>query len=100
MSQPRIPSGRQATLTTLASLPPTLIFGALAITSRLDWPVAIGSAAISVLMLGWMVRRGLVDVYRILKFSETLARDGEDDLPARDMSGLFPEFAEAVTLLQ
>ena len=100
MSQPRIPSGRQATLTTLASLPLTLVFGALAITSQLDWPVAIGSAAISVLMLGWMVRRGLADVYRILKFSETLARDAEVGLPARDMSGLFPEFTEAVTILQ
>ena len=100
MAQPRIPCGRLATLTTLASLPPTIVFGALAITSRLDWPVAIGSVAISVLMLGWTVRRGLGDVYRILEFSETLARDGEGDLPARDMSGLFPEFTEAVTRLQ
>jgi two-component system phosphate regulon sensor histidine kinase PhoR len=100
MSQPRIPSGRQATLTTLASLPPTLIFGALAITSQLDWPVAIGSAAINVLMLGWMVRLGLADVYRMLGFSEKLARDGEGDLLAPDMSGLFPEFTEVVTILQ
>jgi two-component system phosphate regulon sensor histidine kinase PhoR len=100
MSRPRIPSGRQATLTTLASLPPTLIFGALAITSQLDWPVAIGSAAINVLMLGWMVRLGLADVYRMLGFSEKLARDGEGDLLAPDMSGLFPEFTEVVTILQ
>lgn len=100
MAQPRIPFGRLATLTTLASLPPTIVFGALAITSRLDLPVAIGAVAISVLMLGWMVRRGLGDVYRILEFSETLARDGEGDVPARDMSGLFPEFTEAVTRLQ
>ena len=79
MAQPRIPFRRLATLTTLASLPPTLVFGALAITSQLGWPVAIGSAAVSVLMLGWMVHRGLGDVYRILEFSETLARDGEGD---------------------
>ena len=51
--------------------------------SRLDWHVAVGSVAISILMLGWMVRRGLVDVYRILGFSGTLARDVEGDLPAR-----------------
>jgi two-component system phosphate regulon sensor histidine kinase PhoR len=100
MAQPRIPFGRLATLTTLASLPPMLVFGALAITSQLDWPVAIGSAAVSVLMLGWMVHRGLGDVYRILEFSETLARDGEGGSPDRDMSGLFPEFTEAVTRLQ
>ena len=100
MEQPRIPFGRLATLTTLASLPPTIVLGALALTSRLDWHVAVGSVAISVLMIGWMVRRGLGDVYRILEFSETLARDGEGDLPARDMSVLFPEFTEAVTRLQ
>ncbi|MFT7571950.1 MAG: two-component system phosphate regulon sensor histidine kinase PhoR [Paracoccaceae bacterium] len=100
MAQPRIPFGRLATLTTLASLPPTIVFGALAVTERLDWNVAIGSVAISVLMLGWMVRRGLGDVYRILEFSQTLARDGEGDLPAQNMSGLFPEFTEAVTRLQ
>jgi two-component system phosphate regulon sensor histidine kinase PhoR len=100
MAQPRIPFGRLATLTTLASLPPTIVLGALAITSRLDWSVAIGAVAISVLLLGWMVRRGLGDVYRILEFSETLARDGEGDVPAQDMSGLFPEFTEAVARLQ
>jgi len=100
MEQPRIPFGRLATLTILASLPPTIVLGALAMTSRLDWHVAAGSVAVSMLMIGWMVRRGLGDVYRILEFSETLARDGEGDLPARDMSGLFPEFTEAVTRLQ
>lgn len=100
MAQPRIPFGRLVTLTTLASLPPTIVFGGLAVTSRLDWSVAVGSVALSVLMLGWMVRRGLGDVYRILEFSETLARDGEGDMPAREMSGLFPEFTEAVTRLQ
>jgi two-component system, OmpR family, phosphate regulon sensor histidine kinase PhoR len=100
MAHPRIPIGRLAALTTLASLPPTIVLGGLALMSRLDWHVAIGSVAISVLMLGWMVRRGLGDVYRILEFSETLARDGEGDLPAQDMSGLFPEFTEAVTRLQ
>lgn len=100
MAQPRIPFGRLATLTSLASLPPTIVLGALAVTSRLDWHVAVGSVAISVLLLGWMVRRGLGDVYRILEFSETLARDGEGDVPAQDMSGLFPEFTEAVTRLQ
>ena len=77
MAQPRIPFRRLATLTTLAALPPTIVLGALALMSRLDWHVAVGSVAISILMLGWMVRRGLVDVYRILEFSETLARDGE-----------------------
>lgn len=100
MAHPRIPLRRLVTLTTLASLPPAIVFGALAVTSRLDWHVAIASVAISVLMLGWMVRRGLGDVYRILEFSETLARDGEGDLPVEDMSGLFPEFTEAVTRLQ
>lgn len=100
MAQPRIPFGRLASLTTLAALPPTIVLGALAVTSRLDWHVAVGSVAISVLMLGWMVRRGLGDVYTILEFSETLARDGEGDVPANEMSGLFPEFTEAVTRLQ
>lgn len=100
MGQPRIPFGRLVTLTTLAALPPTIVFGALAVTSRLDWHLALGSVAVSVLMLGWMVRRGLGDVYRVLEFSETLARDGEGDLPAQNMSGLFPEFSEAVTRLQ
>ena len=100
MAQPRIPFRRLATLTTLAALPPTIVLGVLALMSRLDWHVAVGSVAISILMLGWMVRRGLGDVYRILEFSETLARDGEGDLPAQDMSGLFPEFTEAVTRLQ
>lgn len=100
MAQPSIPFGRLVTLTTLASLPPAIVFGALAITSRLDGYVAAGSLALSVLMLGWMVRRGLGDVYRILEFSETLARDGEGDVPAQNMSGLFPEFTEAVTRLQ
>lgn len=100
MAKPRIPFRRLATLTGLASLPPTIVFGALAYTSRLDWDVAVGSVAVSVLMIGWMVRRGLGDVYRILDFSETLARDGEGDVPVEDMSGLFPEFTEAVTRLQ
>ena len=100
MAQPRIPCGRLATLTTLASLPPTIVLVRLPLRPGWTWPVAIGSVAISVLMLGWTVRRGLGDVYRILEFSETLARDGEGDLPARDMSGLFPEFTEAVTRLQ
>ena len=100
MAQPRIPFRRLATLTTLAALPPTIVLGVLALMSRLDWHVAVGSVAISILMLGWMVRRGLGDVYRILEFSETLARDGEGDLPVQDMSGLFPEFTEAVTRLQ
>ncbi len=57
--------------------------------SRLDWHVAVGSVAISILMLGWMVRRGLGDVYRILNFSETLARMAQGTA-AQDMSGLFP----------
>ena len=100
MAQPRIPFHRLATLTTLAALPTTTILGALALMSRLDWHAAVGSVAISILLLGWMVRRGLGDVYGILKFSETLARDGEGDMPAQDMSGLFPEFTEAVTHLQ
>lgn len=100
MAQPRIPFRRVVSLTTLASLPPTVVLGALAFTSRLDLQVAIGSVAVSVLMLGYMVRRGLGDVYRILEFSETLARDGEGDVPAQEMSGMFPEFTEAVTRLQ
>lgn len=100
MARPRIPFRRVVSLTTLASLPPTVVLGALAFTSRLDLQVAIGSVAVSVLMLGYMVRRGLGDVYRILEFSETLARDGEGDLPAQEMSGMFPEFTEAVTRLQ
>ena len=80
MAQPRIPFRRLATLTPLAALPPTIVLGALTLMSRLDWHVAVGSVAISILMLGWMVRRGLVDVYRILGFSGTLARDVEGDL--------------------
>jgi two-component system phosphate regulon sensor histidine kinase PhoR len=100
MAQPRIPFRRLATLTTLAALPPSIVLGALVLMSRLDWHVAVGSIAINILILGWMVRRGLGDVYRILEFSETLVRDGEGDMPAQDMSGLFPEFTEAVTRLQ
>lgn len=100
MAQPRIPFGRFATLTTLAALPPIAVFGVLASTGRLSWGIALLSAAVCIAVLGWMVRRGLGDVYRVLQFSETLARDGEGDMPVQEMSGLFPEFTEAVTRLQ
>ena len=36
----------------------------------------------------------------MLQFSETLARDGEIDAQLTDMSGLFPEFADAVARLR
>lgn len=100
MTQPRIPFGRFATLTALASLPPIAVFGVLASTGRLGWGIALVSAAVCIAALGWMVRRGLGDVYRILQFSETLARDGEGSLPVQQMSGMFPEFTQAVTRLQ
>jgi two-component system, OmpR family, phosphate regulon sensor histidine kinase PhoR len=100
MAHPRIPFGRFATLTILASLPPVAVFGVLASTGRLGWGIALASAAVCIVVLGWMVRRGLGDVYRILQFSETLARDGEGSLPVQRMSGLFPEFTQAVTRLQ
>lgn len=100
MARPKIPLGRFATLTSLASASPVAVFAGLAFTGRLDWNIAILSAAICVVALAWMVRRGLGDVYRILEFSQTLAREGEGDVPAADMSGMFPEFTEAVTRLQ
>lgn len=100
MVQPSIPFGRFATLTSLASLPAMVVFGGLAATGRLGWGIAAISALICTAMLGYMVRRGLGDVYRVLQFSDTLARGGTGDLPAQDMSGLFPEFTEAVTRLQ
>lgn len=55
MAQPQIPFRRLAMLTTLAALPPTIVLGVLALMSRLDWCVAGGSVAISILMLGWML---------------------------------------------
>ncbi len=100
MATPRIPFQRFLTLTVLASLPPVAVFCALAATGKLGWGLAILAAAVSVAALGWMVRRGLGDVYRILQFAEILARDGSAELPAREMTGLFPEFTEAVTRLQ
>lgn len=100
MATPSIPISRLATLTCLASLPPVAAFGTLAATGRLGWGLAIMSATICVAVLAWMVRRGLSDVYQVLRFSEILARDGQADLGHRDMTGLFPEFTEAVTKLQ
>lgn len=100
MASPHIPFQRFLTLTVLASLPPVAVFCALAATGKLSWGLAIVSAAVSVAGLGWMVRRGLSDVYRVLQFSEILAREGTASLPAREMTGLFPEFTEAVTRLQ
>jgi hypothetical protein len=100
MVQPNIPFGRFATLTSPASLPAIIVFGGLAATGRLDWGIAVISALTCTAMQGYMVRRGLGDVYRVLQFSDTLARGGTGDLPAQDMSGLFPEFTEGVTRLQ
>jgi two-component system, OmpR family, phosphate regulon sensor histidine kinase PhoR len=100
MVRPRIPFGRFATLTALASLPPVAVFAALAMTGRLGWGLSALSATVCVVMLAWMVRRGLGDVYRILHFSETIARDGKGEVPVQEMSGLFPEFTEAVSKLQ
>ena len=82
MVQPSIPFGRFATLTSLASLPAMVVFGGLAATGRLGWGIAAISALICTAMLGYMVRRGLGDVYRVLQFSDTLARGGTGDLPA------------------
>lgn len=100
MARPKIPFGRFAFLTVLAALPAVIVFGALGFTGRLSWDDTILSAAICVAALAFMVRRGLGDVYRVLEFSQTLARDGEGRLPAEGMSGLFPEFTEAVSRLQ
>lgn len=100
MAAPGIPITRLATLTCLAALPPVVAFGALAATGHLGWGLASLSAAICVGALAWMVRRGLNDVYQVLRFSEILARDGKAELTDREMTGLFPEFTEAVTTLQ
>ena len=100
MTPPGIPFARLATLTVLAALPPVAIFCVLAASGRLAWGAAILSALLCTAALAWMVRRGLSDVYRVLQFSEVLARDGQADMTGRDMTGLFPEFTEAVTKLQ
>lgn len=100
MENPKIPFGRFLLLTALASAPPVAVFVALSLTGRLGWGISILSAASCVAVLALMVRRGLGDVYRILEFSRTLARDGEGELPAKAMSGMFPEFTEAVNRLQ
>ena len=100
MARPRIPFGRFAILTGLASTTPVALFGVLAATGRLSWATGILCAAVCVIALATMVRRGLGDVYRILQFSDTLARDGEGDMPVHEMSGMFPEFTEAIARLQ
>lgn len=100
MADQRIPFARFALLTSLASAPPVGVFAVLALTGRLGWDISVLCAAICVIVLALMVRRGLGDVYRVLEFSQTLARDGAGELPAREMSGLFPEFTEAVNRLQ
>lgn len=100
MAQPRIPFSRCAILTVLASAPMVAVFFALAGTGRLAWIWAILSAALCVSVLAGMVRYGLGDVYRVLQFSEALALDGETEAQLEDMSGLFPEFSEAVGKLR
>ena len=100
MAQLRIPFRRIAVLTLLASIVPVAIFVVLGATQRLDWDIVILCAVILVLSLFVMVRFGLGDVYRVLRFSESLARDGAAVPPPGRMSGLFPEFSEAVTDLQ
>jgi len=99
MARPRIPAPRFITLTLLASLGPCAVLGYFAASGRLDAGAAIAGALFCVASLGLMVRYGLGDVYRILQFSESLARDGGGGSVPESMTGLFPEFSEAVALI-
>lgn len=100
MAQPRIPASRFLTLTLLASIGPCAVFAYLAVDEQLNAGTALISAAVCVAGLGVMVRYGLGDVYRVLQFSESLARDGEGGEVPESMTGLFPEFSEAVASIR
>ncbi|MGB0629867.1 MAG: ATP-binding protein [Alphaproteobacteria bacterium] len=100
MARPRIPAPRFITLTLLASLGPCAVFAYLAASGRLDGGTAMAGALVCMAALGLMVRYGLGDVYRILHFSESLARDGEGGSVPGSMTGLFPEFSEAVAKIR
>ena len=100
MSQPRIPFNRFATLTLLASTGPCGVLAYLAASGRLGVAAALISGVVWVVTIGLMVRYGLGDVYRVLQFSESLARDGEAGPVPESMTGLFPEFSEAVARIR
>ena len=99
MPHPQIPLSRLAAFTVVVSTPPVAAFAALALSGRLTWGVAILATAACVLALGMIVRRALDDIYRVTRFAEILAREGRAQMPTAEMSGRFPEFANAVAAL-
>ncbi len=100
MPHPSIPANRSVALTAIFSAPPVVAFAVLALSGRLSWGAAIVAAAASVFALGWIVRRALGDIYRVLRFAEILAREGQAQMPSAEMSGMFPEFTQAVDTLR
>lgn len=84
----------------MASTPPIAAFVILAGSDLLDWDAAILASLGCVVVLAVLVRRGLGDVYRVAHFADVLSREGQAELPDRKMSGLFPEFSEAIDKLR
>ena len=100
MPHPPIPTNRSLALTAIFAAPPVAAFATLALAGRLSPGAALIAGGVTVLALAWSVRRALGDIYRVMRFAEILGREGQAQMPATEMSGMFPEFTQAVETLR